>query len=49
VPLGAVDDLHALAARLSAIPGVVEHGLFLDAARAVVLGAEDGAAETLRP
>jgi ribose 5-phosphate isomerase A len=48
-PLGAVADLHELAVRLSAIPGVVEHGLFLDAARAVVLGAEDGSTEVLRP
>jgi ribose 5-phosphate isomerase A len=47
-PLEAVDDLHALAARLSAIPGVVEHGLFLDAARAVVLGTEDGSTQVLR-
>jgi ribose 5-phosphate isomerase A len=46
-PLGPVDDLHALAAALSAIPGVVEHGLFLGMARAVVLGAPDGTAEIL--
>ena len=46
-PLGEVDDLHALAGRLSALPGVVEHGLFLDMARAVVLGRPDGTAEVL--
>jgi ribose 5-phosphate isomerase A len=49
VPLGPVGDLHTLALRLSAIPGVVEHGLFLDTARAVVLGAGDGSTEVLRP
>jgi ribose 5-phosphate isomerase A len=46
-PLGPVDDLHATAAALSAIPGVVEHGLFLDIARAVVLGNPDGTTEVL--
>ena len=46
-PLGPVRDLHALAARLTAIPGVMEHGLFLDCTRAVVLGHADGTTETL--
>ena len=46
-PLGPVGDLHALAARLSAIPGVVEHGLFLGWTRAVVLGRADGTTEVL--
>ena len=46
-PLGPVDDLHALAVSLWAIPGVVEHGLFLDCARAVVLGRPDGTTEIL--
>jgi ribose 5-phosphate isomerase A len=46
-PLREVDDLHALATQLSAIPGVVEHGLFLDMARAVVLGGPDGTAQIL--
>jgi ribose 5-phosphate isomerase A len=46
-PLGPVDDLHATAAALSAIPGVVEHGLFLDTARAVILGNDDGTTEVL--
>lgn len=46
-PLGPVDDLHALAVSLWAIPGVVEHGLFLDCARAVVLGRPDGTTDVL--
>jgi ribose 5-phosphate isomerase A len=46
-PLGAVDDLRDLATRLRAIPGVVEHGLFLDYTHAVVLGGPDGTTETL--
>ena len=46
-PMGPVDDLHALAVSLWAIPGVVEHGLFLDCARAVVLGRPDGTTEIL--
>jgi ribose 5-phosphate isomerase A len=46
-PLGPVDDLRALAAQLTEIPGVVEHGLFLDRTRAVVLGHADGTTETL--
>jgi ribose 5-phosphate isomerase A len=48
-PLGAVEDLQAVADALCAIPGVVEHGLFLDSAQAVVLGAPDGTTEVLRP
>ncbi|MBL4616257.1 MAG: ribose-5-phosphate isomerase RpiA [Robiginitomaculum sp.] len=32
-----------IAARLSAIPGVVEHGLFIDLARIVIVGTEEGA------
>jgi ribose 5-phosphate isomerase A len=47
VPLGPVGDLHATAAALAAIPGVVEHGLFLDCARAVILGHADGTTELL--
>ena len=46
-PLGPVDDLQALAVGLWAIPGVVEHGLFLDCTRAVVLGRPDGTTEIL--
>jgi ribose 5-phosphate isomerase A len=45
-PLGAISDPERLAAALSAIPGVVEHGLFLGYARmAFVAGA--GAVEVL--
>ena len=40
--LGAVDDLHALAAAIKALPGVVEHGLFLDEATIAYVGTEDG-------
>jgi ribose 5-phosphate isomerase A len=48
-PLGPVDDLRAVASALSAVPGVVEHGLFLDTARSVVLGGADGSTQVLRP
>jgi ribose 5-phosphate isomerase A len=48
-PLGPVEDLRATAAALSAIPGVVEHGLFLDTTQAVVLGNPDGTTQVLRP
>jgi len=40
--LGPVDDLAALAARLKALPGVVEHGLFLDEATIAYVGRADG-------
>ncbi|MEF8830973.1 MAG: ribose-5-phosphate isomerase RpiA [Halobacteriales archaeon] len=43
---GTVDDPDALAAALSGVPGVVEHGLFVGLADAVVVGTADGA--TLR-
>ena len=38
-----IPDADATAARLSAIPGVVEHGLFIELARTVIIGGEDGA------
>lgn len=38
-----IPDAEATAARLSAIPGVVEHGLFIGLARTVIIGGEDGA------
>jgi ribose 5-phosphate isomerase A len=44
---GAVDDPAALAARLSATPGVVEHGLFPPELVSDVLVARDGAVERL--
>ena len=40
--LGPVDDLAALAAALKALPGVVEHGLFLDEATLAYVGRADG-------
>lgn len=43
--LGRIGDAPALAAALNAIPGVVESGLFIDMARAVVIGHDDGSTE----
>ncbi len=40
--LGRIADPPALAARLSAIPGVVEHGLFIGIAHAAVLAGPEG-------
>lgn len=40
---GRIPDSEATAARLSSVPGVVEHGLFIGLARTVVIGNEDGA------
>lgn len=40
---GRIHDPDAVSARLSAIPGVVEHGLFLGLARTIVIGNENGA------
>jgi len=45
--LGRIGDPVALAAALNALPGVVEHGLFIGLADTVVLGHEDGATEVL--
>jgi ribose 5-phosphate isomerase A len=45
IPAGA--DLPNLAIALSMLPGVVEHGLFLDMADLVLLGNEDGSVERL--
>ncbi|WP_254766288.1 ribose-5-phosphate isomerase RpiA [Salinilacihabitans rarus] len=39
---GSIDDPAALAADLSAIPGVLEHGLFVDLADATYVGTDDG-------
>jgi ribose 5-phosphate isomerase A len=39
---GSIDDPRGLAARLDDIVGVVEHGLFIDMADAVVVGRDDG-------
>jgi len=38
-----IPDAYALAAALKRIPGVVEHGLFLDIARTVVIGRDEDA------
>ena len=40
---GAIPDAPLAAALLSNIPGVVEHGLFINLARTVIIGADDGA------
>jgi ribose 5-phosphate isomerase A len=40
--LGRISDPQGLASRLQAIPGVVEHGLFIGLAQTVVLAAENG-------
>ncbi|MFQ5959383.1 MAG: ribose-5-phosphate isomerase RpiA [Alphaproteobacteria bacterium] len=40
---GAIEDAQALARRIEATVGVVEHGLFLDMADAVVVGRDGGA------
>ncbi|MGY6633226.1 MAG: ribose-5-phosphate isomerase RpiA [Alkalilacustris sp.] len=40
--LGRIDDAHRLALALSQIPGVVEHGLFLDLCDRVLVGHPDG-------
>jgi ribose 5-phosphate isomerase A len=40
-------DAATLAAALKAIPGVMEHGLFLDLAELALLGNEDGTVERL--
>lgn len=39
---GRIDDPAALATALSELPGVLEHGLFVDLADAVYVGREDG-------
>jgi ribose 5-phosphate isomerase A len=40
--LGRIPDPKALAARLAAIPGVVEHGLFIGLAQVAILAGRDG-------
>lgn len=45
--LGRIGDPGALAAALAAIPGVVEHGLFLGMAESLVIGDENGSVEVL--
>ena len=43
---GQIEDPASLATQLSAIPGVVEHGLFVDCATAVSVGRADGVSTT---
>lgn len=45
--LGRIGDPPTLAAGLNRIPGVVEHGLFIDMATSLVIGHPDGSAELL--
>jgi ribose 5-phosphate isomerase A len=45
--LGAIPAPQALADRLVAVPGVVEHGLFIGFARAVITNADGGGAEVV--
>ena len=40
--LDAIPDAEALARRLSAIAGVVEHGLFLNICQLAIIGRPDG-------
>ncbi|MFN3657815.1 MAG: ribose-5-phosphate isomerase RpiA [Pseudolabrys sp.] len=40
--LGRIDDPKALAHALAAIPGVMEHGLFIDIAQMAIIGGPDG-------
>jgi ribose 5-phosphate isomerase A len=44
---GSIDDPAALAASLSGVPGVVEHGLFVGYTRAMYIGREDDVSETI--
>ena len=43
---GVIDDPAELAASLSQVPGVVEHGLFVDQTATVYVGSEDGVSVT---
>jgi ribose 5-phosphate isomerase A len=45
---GPIADVEALAATLAALPGVVDHGLFLGLASAVIVAGADGV-RILRP
>lgn len=40
--LGRIDDPRALAHSLEAVPGVMEHGLFIDVAQLAIIGGADG-------
>lgn len=47
--LGAILDPEGLAARLQAIPGIIDHGLFLGMAHEALIAHPDGTIERLRP
>lgn len=47
--LGRIGDPRALADRLNAIPGVVEHGLFIGVAERAFIGHSDGRVEDILP
>ena len=47
--LGRIGDPKALARVLSAVPGVMEHGLFVDLASIVIIGGPDGVTIAERP
>ncbi len=47
--MGRIEDAAALAATLSAVPGVVEHGLFLGMASRALIGSTDGTARAVHP
>ncbi len=40
--LGRIDDPRAIAHALAAVPGVMEHGLFIDIAQIAIIGGQDG-------
>ena len=46
---GGLDDPDAMDVALSLIPGVAEHGLFVDLATSAVLGEDDGTVTVLEP
>ncbi len=45
---GSIDDPQALASALSAIPGMLGHGLFLDEIDAAYVGGSDGVIQLTR-
>jgi ribose 5-phosphate isomerase A len=47
--LGRIDDPQAMAHALSGVPGVMEHGLFVDLADMVIIGGPDGVKIVERP
>ncbi len=43
-----IEDVHVLDVELALMPGIAEHGLFVDMATEAILGREDGTVETLQ-